>query len=441
MKSRALLPALLALSALLLAFVPARRADAAPADKLIIVSPHWEGIRTEFTRGFKDWYRRERRRDVEIQWLDQGGSSDDLRFVHSEFTRKPAGIGIDLFFGGGIDPYLDLVKDNLLAPVKMPAYVLKKIPAELNGVPLYDAKYRWYGAAVSGFGILYNKKLVSAFHLPVVHTWKDLTSPKLSGWIGGGDPRHSGSVHVMYEIILQRYGWDQGWAILLQLAANTKTFQKSSSQIQKDLASGEVAYGLCIDTYAYTAIEDVGEDKLGFIFPAADTVVTPDPIAMLKGAPNPDVARDFIRYVLTPEAQRIWMYRKGAKGGPAEFSINKMSVVPSIYGGARGKSIIRVNPFKQRTGFRYDFEKGAVRWNVVNDLIGVFLIDNQSALIAAWKRVAAAGDKKAAGDFLKFPVTEKQAMQLAAADWNDPIKRNQQINAWLNVARKKYETH
>ena len=32
---------------------------AAAQDKLVIISPHWEGIETEFDTGFKTWYTKE----------------------------------------------------------------------------------------------------------------------------------------------------------------------------------------------------------------------------------------------------------------------------------------------------------------------------------------------------------------------------------------------
>ena len=74
------------------------------ADNLVLISPHWEGIRYEFERAFKQRYQKDTGRTVELEWLDVGGSSETLRYVESEFKNKPAGIGIDIFFGGGYDP-------------------------------------------------------------------------------------------------------------------------------------------------------------------------------------------------------------------------------------------------------------------------------------------------------------------------------------------------
>src|SRR5688572_23815398 len=127
------------------------------ADKLVLISPHWEGIRYEFERAFKARYQRDTGRTVELEWIDVGGTSETLRYLESEYKSKPAGIGIDIFFGGGLDPYLALKKARLLEAYILPKSLLEKIPPKLTGVPLYDPDHTWYGATLSGFGIVYNK--------------------------------------------------------------------------------------------------------------------------------------------------------------------------------------------------------------------------------------------------------------------------------------------
>jgi hypothetical protein len=59
------------------------------ADKLALISPHWEGIRYEFERGFKERYQRDTGRAVELDWMDVGGTSQTLRYIESEFKNKP----------------------------------------------------------------------------------------------------------------------------------------------------------------------------------------------------------------------------------------------------------------------------------------------------------------------------------------------------------------
>src|SRR5215472_7832385 len=153
------------------------------ADRLVLLSPHWEGIKNEFERAFKSQYLRQTGRTVELEWMDVGGTSEAMRFLRSEFKNKPAGIGIDLFFGGGLEPYLALKQENLLESYVLPKELLEKIPRRLSGVPLYDPGHTWYGATLAGFGIVYNKVVLELIKRPVITTWEGLASPGRSvGW-------------------------------------------------------------------------------------------------------------------------------------------------------------------------------------------------------------------------------------------------------------------
>ncbi len=410
-------------------------AASATTEKLVIISPHWEGIRKEFDRGFADWCKANKIPKIEITWIDQGGTSDDLLLIKSGFSKNPKTIDIDLFYGGGIDPYVELAGEGLLVPYKLPQKTLDSIPKELNGIPLYDPQYRWYGSSLAGFGIVYNKRLIKMYSLPTPRTWRDLAVPSLFQLVGSSDPRHSGSTHMMYELILQSSGWAKGWKTILGMGANARSFPKSASQVTKDLAVGDIAAGLAIDTYAYTAIEESGATRLGFSMPANASVINPDPIAILKGAPHIDNAKTFIRFTLSPAGQKIWMLKKGAKGGPKDFSLNKMAIVPSVYKGFEKNSNVQINPFKSKQKFTYDFKTGSARWNFLNDLIGAFVIDTHDDLAAAWK--AAGKNKKKQAALLAPPISESAANALIAK-WDDPVIRNKTINEWLGIAKKRY---
>ena len=427
--------------ALLLAFLLIHISPAIVlADKLVLISPHWEGIRYEFERAFKASYQKETGRSVELDWLDVGGSSETLRYIESEYKNKPTGIGIDVFFGGGYDPYLALKKAQLLEPYALPKALLDKIPERLTGVPLYDPDYTWYGATLAGFGIVYNKVVLGLTKLPVITTWEDLASPRVFGWVGSSDPRKSGSVHMVYEIILQAYGWEKGWKIITGLAANVRSFTNSASQIPKDVAIGEVAYGLAIDFYAWAQVKEAGADKIGFVMPDNLTIITPDAIGILKGAANLEVAKAFIRFVMSEEGQKLWLLVDKAAGGPQRFQLNRFSVLPSLYQLSAQTTAVRLNPFSWRSNFAFDPKLSAERWSVVNDLMGTLVIDQKHLLTRAWKEAI---DKGALSDqewqrLAAMPISGDEALTLARTRWKNAEFRNQKLNDWIHFARSKY---
>ncbi|MGB9642995.1 MAG: ABC transporter substrate-binding protein, partial [Candidatus Ratteibacteria bacterium] len=373
------------------------------AENLVVISPHWEGVKIEIEKAFKKYYYSVTQKDITIEWLDQGGSSDDLKYVESLFKKNPDTTGIDVFFGGGLDPYLRLKEKGYLVPWKIPEKILKEIPKECNGMPNYDKDYTWYGVVLSSFGILCNKRVLQFIGAPEPQKWSDLAKPVYYSWVGASDPRHSGSMHMMFEIILQANGWEKGWETILGIFANTTSIPTSASQAAKDTAIGQTAVSLSIDSYALAQIEVNGPENMSFVLPERETVINPDCAGILKGAPNFENAKLFMEFLLSDECQKIWMYPKGSPDGPEKYSLNRLSIKPNIY---RDCPIPVVNPYKKKIDLAFDFKLASKRWAVVNDLAGVLAIDCASYLRKAYKKVIDGScDRK---NFFEIPVKESE---------------------------------
>ncbi|UCD44973.1 MAG: extracellular solute-binding protein [Candidatus Bathyarchaeota archaeon] len=425
--------------------------NAEPDAELVIISPHWEGIQQEFEAAFNTYYQATYGESVDISWLDVGGTSDDLKYIESGFEVTPEGIGIDVFWGGGVDPYIVLADEGYLEAYQVEADVLDKIPATFAGIPMYDSEYRWYGSALSGFGIVYNKALLKLEGLPTPNTWEDLTDPQVKGWVGSADPSHSGSTHMMYEIILQAYGWEDGIKLATMMGANIKTFPQSSSAIPKSVGAGDIAYGLAIDFYAWSEVAKVGAENVGYVMPDGLTVINPDSIAILKGAPNLEVAQRFLTYVLSEEGQTLWMLPEGAEGGPETYMLGRMCVIPELFEELADVTVVPINPFQVTSTLEYDADLGSSRWSLVNDLVGATIIDSHEDLVSAWseiiateKTLAEAGitsDKiEEAKDKLgEAPLTLTEALA-AVEEWGDAEVRNQYLSDWHSFALTKYES-
>ncbi|MBM3847671.1 MAG: hypothetical protein FJ405_15470, partial [Verrucomicrobia bacterium] len=209
--------------------------DAAEGSVISIVSPHNESIRVEFGRAFQRWHQDKYGASARVEWRDVGGSSEALRFVQSEFSRKPDGIGLDVFFGGGVEPHSLLAQKGWLTPIQLAPEVLDFIPQKLHGQDLWEPERRWFGAAISSFGLLQNLRIQSKLGLPSPARWEDLADHRLFGWIGAGDPRGSGTMLIMFESILQFHGWEKGWSILTRMGANCRKFDRVSSTTAKDV--------------------------------------------------------------------------------------------------------------------------------------------------------------------------------------------------------------
>ena len=411
--------------------------------RITILSPHWEGIKYEFRRGFRQWYLEQTGKRVDLEWLDVGGTSDIMRFLDSEFKSNPEGGQHDIVFGGGGD-FFNRLKNpprGYTHSYRLPDEILATIPESCAGVPVYDPDHHWYGAAMSGFGIIYNKKIFRKRGLDFPKTWEDLARSEVFSWVSAADPGKSGAVHMMFEIVLQAYGWERGMDLLARMGANARSFSDGSSDIPMDVARGETALGMCIDFYAARQIVEVGTEAIGFVLPEGLTVINPDPICILKNAPHLEESKAFVRYVMSRPGQQLWMYREGVEGGPARFGLARLAVAPGLYGDPPDDLLIdpASNPFARKAGFHYESKKGGKRWQVLNDFIRASLIDTHEDAIRAWDALIKSGfPEELDREFGAVPVTEDQVTELAE-NWRDAEFREKTRSQWVRWFRDKYQ--
>jgi len=423
----------------LIATVSMLALSARAQNHVVVISPHNEAIRIEFARAYADWYRAQFNEKSEVEWRDAGGSTDALRFVLSEFANKPGGIGIDCFFGGGIEPCLMLADRGLCDAYAPAAAILDGIPQNWKGVELYDLGHRWYGAALSSFGILQNKRVQKLMGLPTIVRWDQLADPALLGWVGVGDPRNSGSMSTMFETLLQAYGWENGWQLLARLGGNARKFDRFSSTTAKDVTLGETACAPAIDFYAFTQIASAGRAELVFALPEDVAGIVPDGLALLKGAPHAVEARRFVDFVLSETGQKLWYLPKGTPGGARQFSIERMPVRPDLYKRYHDVSNIEYSPFDLRQTFKFDGNLARARGDLVSAMAGALLVDVHPELAAAWKAVIRRGcQSNEVARLGQAPLTGREALNMAQGPWKESAFRNRKKIEWQRWALEKY---
>lgn len=417
------------------------------AEVLLITSPHNREVKMEYSRAFTEWMKEKHGRNVGIRWLDVGGgTSKILKDLESRFKANQDAPGVDILFGGGVDPFIRSAKEGWLAPVEVSEDTLAAIPERCAGLPVYDTGRRWFGVALSGFGIIYNRTLVRRLNLPEPKGWGDLAKKAYFSWVGSGDPRSSGSVHMCYEIILQAYGFETGWAVITRFCANVRRFGEGGGTGPREVAAGDVVAGMVISQYAQRTIMSMDEayeyihgakpreSALGFCLPEGTTVINPDAIAVLKGAPNPDLAAVFVRFTLSEEGQRILFQPSGVNG--QLHGLHRMPVREALY---KDPHAPEVNPYSFETGMRYSDSKGGRRWRILNDLIGKWCIDAHEDLAAAWSAIIKADAGDLAKKLCAAPLTEEELFVLAK-EWKTARVRQRVLNEWATQARDRYRS-
>ena len=347
------------------------------------------------------------------------------------FLASEVSCGIDLFFGGGSYDFIRQAQAGRLVPsrilqTKPEWFGDDVIPFSYAGEPFWDKQGRWIGNVLSSYGVLYNRDALK--RLGITQTpaqWQDLTDPRYLGEIALADPTKSSSIAKAFENLIQqqmqerltalqvsepgrpaaeiearavREGWVRGLQILQQIGANSRYFTDSSQKPPIDVSQGNSAVGICIDFYGRYQAEAVrrrdDSARLEFVTPRGGTVSSVDPIAILRGAPNREVAEDFIEYTLSMEGQKLWNFKVGAPGGPAQFSLRRLPIRRDFYAHKEWsdlRSDPEAEPFEVSAQLVYRPAWTGGVFREMAFIIRVMALDTHPDLVRAWRAIAAAG--------------------------------------------------
>ena len=115
-------------------------------------------------------------------------------------------------------------------------------------------------------------------------------------------PSRSGTTHLTVETILQAYGWDKGWALLLNAGGNMGSITERSFGVPEAVISGQYGIGVVIDFFGLSAI--ASGQPVEFAYPSLTSVV-PASVGIVKGGPNPQNAEAFVNYLLSEAGQTV----------------------------------------------------------------------------------------------------------------------------------------
>jgi iron(III) transport system substrate-binding protein len=374
------------------------------SDALVIITPHLETVRRKFGKAFSQWYAQKYHRAVSIEYLSFGGGDIIRYFQASEAAYQRSGsYNIDIVWGGSDSMFNDVLKNKYLDKVTLdPTAMAATFPqADIGGVPLYDPDSvngpRWFGAALSSFGILFNRDLLKFLRLPEPRTWSDLADPRYQGWIELADPTRSASAKTALMVIVEREmqtasqqhrpevdGWARGMGLIRQIVANARGFTSAANELPGVVSSGDAAAAMAIDFYARAQIAAVGSGRIGYVEPQGATAVTPEPIALARGAPHSDTARRFIEFVLSETGQRLWITKAG-KGETPEMSLQRLPIMPSVYDHPVNFTEFS-NPYRIVGGFNTQPSRRAAL-GLMDELVALCCIDLLTDLRATRRQI------------------------------------------------------
>jgi iron(III) transport system substrate-binding protein len=229
----------------------------------------------------------------------EAGSGVVFRRIQSE-RERPLG---DVVWG--VNRLLLNTNRALLAP-----YASKNkdaVPAQFK-----DAQDHWIGTNVHLLVILQNTKLVPPDAGP--KSWADLAHAKWKDKIAFTDPANSGSAYANLTLLAELWGpGEAGWDNVAKLITNTKVLNRSSLVFQ-GVGNGEFPLGMSLEYAGYQWAANGAPVKV--VYPADGTVAQMEGVAVIRGGPNPDAARQFVDYVTRKDVREAilkFAYRRPAR--------------------------------------------------------------------------------------------------------------------------------
>ncbi len=408
---------------------------------LTIVTPHNARICEVFEQAFNEWYQKEHQTSIFFNWVTFG-TPECLSYIEETSgaaTRASDKRRPDLMFGGGIEDHALLAERGLSQGLPLDEELLAGIPETVAGRRTRDAESRWHACDLSSFGILANVERIQQWNLDTPTEWADLARPEYRTWVAIADPARSGSNRQALVLIINRYGWEEGWSIIVRMLANARALADRSSVALHQVETGVslVAPAVSFDGMMLAA-DSAG--RLSYLNPAGATAVSPGAVSLLAGASSTSVGSEFVRFCLRDEAQRLWALASEHRpnSGPTLYHY---PIRPEVIQANEGKLALRGNPFEPGFGLEISVEQSNRQGAILVPLVQAVGGSNHVLLQQAWDAVIAAGlPDEAMAELTAPPFSEKEAYELGKSYASaSPGERQQVQEAWAQMFRGKLE--
>lgn len=217
-----------------------------------------------------------------------------LARIRSEKGNPQASV----WYGGPADTFVAAQQEGLLE-----AYVSEN--AGIIDPAFKDKDGFWTGIYVGALGFASNKDFLERNGLEAPTSWEDLLNPAFQNEIIMAHPGSSGTAYAILYTVLEVFGSeDAGFEYLEKLHPQVQQYTTSGSAPGRMVGMEEAGVGLL---FAHDIIkyQEEGFENLILTIPSDGTGYETGAVALIKDAPNQDLAKAFIDWTLTTSAQEV----------------------------------------------------------------------------------------------------------------------------------------
>ena len=363
---------------------------AAAPQPVVVLTSYPQEVISQFEAAFEQAYPQYR---LDILWRQ---SRDTMNYLHQRHSP------VDVYWTPAQRNFAVLTHEAAFRKLDID---LSGLPKRIGGFQISDPDGYYVAHETAGYGMAYHPAELKRLGLPVPTDWKSLTAPAYNGHVVMPIPSKVGYAPMLLDTLLQGYGWEQGWNILGQIAANARLADAGATFISDDVGSGRIAVGMTMDFFAFSAIAN--GKPLRFTYPEK-VGYSPAHIGIFREAANLNGARAFATFVLSEQGQRLLFHP----------DIRKLPVRPAVYA---NKPANYFNPFAaaKLASYDYDVSVGLVRQELDSALFDALITRQHTELKAMWAVLHQAEQKSPNDSRLQEARNHANWLPLTATHAND----------------------
>lgn len=255
---------------------------------------------------------------------------DDVRVYLAAFAKAKPDIKVNLLrlstgdlvariLAEKANPRHDVIWGTALTQLSDPRILEMAEPYRPAGIEnvkstFKDPQNRWFATTGYFAGFCVNTEVLQKRKLPMPSSWQDLLDPVYKGQIVMPNAASSGTGYLQIASILQMKGEEKGWAFLKELDKNMAQYIKSGSRPCKMAATGEYAIGL---SFAFSGVKQIMEGyPVKLVIPSEGAGYEIEVSMLMKSAKNPADAKQFLDWLLTLDAAKLYGERSEMSSVP-----------------------------------------------------------------------------------------------------------------------------
>jgi len=180
----------------------------------------------------------------------------------------------------------------------------------------------WNGSNVHVMVLMVNNRQLGSLAEP--KTWSDIFEPEWKGKFVFGDPVNSSSAYAQLFGLYKLFGRDG-----LEKLARNAVIVGSSSSTYKAPAAGEYPVGITME-YSAQAYIAGGQKGIALVYPSEGTFMSPEGMAIVKGAPHAAGAARLMDIMASEKAQSAIFKATYRRPANLKVDVKALSGLPAL---------------------------------------------------------------------------------------------------------------